>query len=249
MRKLLLLTPFLLLNIGYAKSETSACTQVTQSAVSPAGECQVFPTPCDVPADYKTVPSCDIVKDRDFGSSLEDRMKKRFSRIQKNKAKNSSIKRNTRRGFGQSAGVGYKRDRVTRKHSDREKTGTRKTSTRKNYSAVARNRAKRLNRNQRGGYQHVGDTTSAERKDRRQGKHRIRSSVTKNLSKKLSNKPSWSAEKNRRSRTIQARKSWNNSHMAEKRRDARSARKKRIHQGIKLQKTWKGERIEGSLTK
>jgi hypothetical protein len=38
------------------------CVQVEQAAVDPnTGDCIVFPTPCDVPADWELVPSCEAV--------------------------------------------------------------------------------------------------------------------------------------------------------------------------------------------
>ncbi len=245
MKKLLLLVPFLLLNTGHAQSEGTSCIQVIQSAISPTGQCQTFPTPCDVPSDYKVVPSCNIVKDKNFGRKLEDRMNHRSLRVRKTRRPKNIQKRH--RSFGRSAGAGSRRDRITRTRADYNKRGTRKTSTRKNYSAAARNRIKYLNRNLRGGYQHPDKPSREERLARRQTVHKIRSRVQKNLHQKLSNTPSWSSEINRRSRAVRPLRSWNNSHLSEKRRKMRSARKKRIYEGIKLRKTWKGQRIEGSL--
>lgn len=52
--------------------EPMMCAQVIKSAISPSGHCQTFKTPCDIPQDWKMVPSCDMVEKTDFGASPAD---------------------------------------------------------------------------------------------------------------------------------------------------------------------------------
>lgn len=53
-------------------SAESVCSQVVTAAVNYRGECQYFANPCQVPADMKKVPSCDLVETSD-GVSLEEK--------------------------------------------------------------------------------------------------------------------------------------------------------------------------------
>ncbi|GEM_PF-2228029 len=52
--------------------DTSDCVQVIQHAVSPKGICETFATPCEVPAGWKTISSCALVKPKERNSSFSD---------------------------------------------------------------------------------------------------------------------------------------------------------------------------------
>lgn len=223
-------------------SEDIMCVQMTQAAVGLDGKCQEFPTPCDVPADWKQVSSCEMVKDKNFGTSLESRMQKRASSIRNGVNSQKKAKKST----ANSGKRGIKRMRATRTDNATKKTGSTRTFTKKNYSQASRDRIKSLNTN-KGGYQQEGDTTSAERKERRQNKRKIMSSVSTVRTGKLSNEPKWSTQVEKRNKTTTALKNWKLSHINEARKAKRKARKERIYEGPTLQKVYKGDRIQGDL--
>ncbi len=73
-----------------------ACIQTTQPAVSPDGVCEIFSTPCDVPDDWKSIPSCDLVsgEGREARLSLEAKMKKRLETLRKRLAERKANQEN-----------------------------------------------------------------------------------------------------------------------------------------------------------
>ena len=227
----------------YANTDDTICTQVIQSAVSQNGECNEFPTPCDVPDDWKKVSSCDMIEDNDFGSSLEEKMNKR-SYLFRTRAKAQQVEKKARNS-GKKPGI--KRRRATSSTNRTKNTKKQKSFTKKNYSVAARNRMKYLN-SSKGGYQHVGDTTAEERKERRQATHKIISSANAIRTGKLSNKPKWETEFKYRKTATAGLKRWTNSFDTERRRKSREARKTRIYEGLKLKKIWKGQRIQGDIS-
>ena len=94
MKKIIFLASVLIAFPVFAQNTTEICTQVLQSAVSPKGECEVYPTPCDVPEDWKKVSSCENVKSPSFGKTPEEVLKRRRGNIywRKFRAKNPSKK-------------------------------------------------------------------------------------------------------------------------------------------------------------
>ena len=60
MKKLIFSLSVFLPALVFAKADV--CVQKLQSAVSPRGTCEIFSTPCEVPDDWKKVPSCKDVK-------------------------------------------------------------------------------------------------------------------------------------------------------------------------------------------
>ncbi len=244
--------PLLLLTIFYSTVNANICIQVQQSAVNQEGECKTFSTPCDVPEDWRHVPSCDIIKDKDTGTDLEKRMNKRRILLRRNRFKRA--KKLEKNSDEDAAKKRIRKKRTFRSNRNRRytserpvKNGKRRTFTRKNYSAAARNRVKYLNRHIHGGLEHEGDTTSTERKARRQKTHKIMSNVSKRRTGKLSNKPKWTTQVKYRKTAGAGLRRWQNYHDSEKRREYRQARKKRVYEGIKLKKIWKGDRIEGDF--
>ncbi len=252
MNKKLWLSLLLLISSSvYANTKEMSCMQVLQAAVNQQGECQIFATPCEVPEDWRHVPSCDIIEDNEVGTSLETKMNKR-KYLLRNKFKTQKIKnkedskkelRQVRRGIRRTR----KRNKNIDTNESNRKIGKRRSFTEKNYSTASRNRVKYLNKRINGGLQQEGETTSDERKARRQGVHKIMSRVSTKRTGKLSNKPKWSTQvKYRKTAGIGVRR-WNNHYTSEKRREDRNSRKKRVYEGIKLKKIWKGERIEGDF--
>ncbi len=76
MKKIIFLAPLLFLPTSHAADfdpgSSAMCIQVITPAVSPHGECQIFPTPCDVPSDWKKISSCDLVKPAESGLDIRD---------------------------------------------------------------------------------------------------------------------------------------------------------------------------------
>jgi hypothetical protein len=126
---------------------------------------------------------------------------------------------------------------------------TTRTSTQKNYSKSARARIKQLNRRIKGGFQHEGDTTKEDRTRRRRAVHRQISSVKKIRSNtKASEKTSYAKEAEKRRVRSTGTRRWKNYYTSLKQKELRQARKKRIYKGPSLQRTWKGDRLEGDLS-
>ncbi len=75
MKKLFLLGFTFLITPVFAADftpDSTECVQVIQHAVSPKGVCEIFATPCDVPADWKVISSCDLVKPKEEHVRFED---------------------------------------------------------------------------------------------------------------------------------------------------------------------------------
>jgi|GEM_PF-5783802 len=165
----------------YTVQAQDICIQVIQPAVSPDGVCQEYATPCDVPEDWKSVPSCDLIDTEEVKKpSLEQKQNARLAKMraywQAKKAAQSgqTSKANSNSSFNKIGSGRYTRtDRARRlptsDASSNTSTGVR-ASTQKDYSSDI---AKRYSL--RGGYQREGDTTSAERKERRASRAGIRS--------------------------------------------------------------------------
>ncbi len=65
--------------LGLAADEDTSdtCSQVIQFAVSVTGQCEAFPTPCDVPEDWKPISSCDLIDTEEEGLSFEEKAEQR----------------------------------------------------------------------------------------------------------------------------------------------------------------------------
>ncbi len=61
----------------FEPDSSSMCIQVTQHAVSPQGVCEIFSTPCDVPANWKVISSCDLIKPKEQSTRFEDVINRR----------------------------------------------------------------------------------------------------------------------------------------------------------------------------
>ncbi|NJP03963.1 hypothetical protein HC823_01720, partial [Candidatus Gracilibacteria bacterium] len=171
------------------------CAQITKSAVSPSGHCQTFRSPCDIPQDWKMVPSCDSVEDVDFGSTPEDidmrRLENRWAIL---KAKIESKKEEAQ--ITDSYNTAYKRigsaslgragrDREAR-GAEEESTLERRTMSSRQYHSQKYNIAVDYRRNE--------DTSSNEWEQRRQSSQtRLRYGTATEMDRNspLSSKPKW----------------------------------------------------------
>ncbi len=72
---------FLSLGLGLfilpSLAATEVCTEKVQPAISPDGQCQVFRDSCDVPEDWRSVPSCELAQTEKIGLSLAERLQHR----------------------------------------------------------------------------------------------------------------------------------------------------------------------------
>lgn len=150
------------------------CAQVIQPAVSPGGICQEYSTPCDVPEDYKAVPSCDLIdqSDQTDKPSLEQKMQSRRAQMRAYWAKkkaaqdDSTSKTDDNNSFNRFGSGSLTRSNRARRLPTSDASGSNSAGVRafteKDYSSDISKRY-----SLRGGYQREGDTTSAERKERR----------------------------------------------------------------------------------
>ncbi len=91
--------------------DASMCAQVIQPAVNANGECKEFPTPCDVPENWKTIQSCTLVQPVDFGSRLEEVNKRRDAsrwdvlrkKLEEKRRQSSTNEASSQASFGTSA--------------------------------------------------------------------------------------------------------------------------------------------------
>lgn len=169
LRPLLWLSIIALPSLSFVSAQ-EACIQVVQPAVSPHGVCQEFANPCVVPADWKSVPSCDIVNQRTREKkTLENRMDNRIvlmravwdkKKEEQKQIENNAPNQNFNR-IGSGALTRSARNKRLPTGSPASTDGVR-TFTNKDYGSDV---AKRYSL--RGGYQRAGDTTTEERKARR----------------------------------------------------------------------------------
>lgn len=72
------------------KTENSACAQVITPAISPEGECENFPTPCDVPGNWKKTDECETAgnetRKEKYGKIVENynKLKNNFQDLKNN---------------------------------------------------------------------------------------------------------------------------------------------------------------------
>ena len=64
--------------LTFGMSSDMMCDQVIQPAINAQGQCQEFSTPCDVPADWKKVSSCDNFAEKK-SSTISDATKRRHN--------------------------------------------------------------------------------------------------------------------------------------------------------------------------
>lgn len=176
--------------------DSDICAQVMTTAVSPGGQCQTFSTPCEVPADWKSVPSCDIVGDDSADQpSLEQKQHDRLAKMReywqakKQARDNKSTGERDNQTFNRlGSGSLTRSDRLRRLPTSQESntTGVRRTFTDKNYHSDVAERY-----SLRGGYQRAGDTTSAERQERRQSRPSYMSRSDADRSGNLKNTVRW----------------------------------------------------------
>lgn len=166
----LILLSIIVLPTVYATQAQDLCIQFIQPAVSPNGVCQEFANPCIVPADWKSIPSCNLVNQSvPQKTSLESRMDNRITLMNaywnQKKAEQKESETNTRNKNYNRIGSGSitrsARNKRLPTSSPTSRIGVR-TVTEKDYGSDI---AKRYSL--RGGYQRAGDATAEERQTRR----------------------------------------------------------------------------------
>ena len=198
------------------------CLQREQAALSPDGDCEIFDSPCDIPSDWKRVPRCDLIRDKDFGSRPEDVAARRavgfyqtLEQIQRANELDEKFDDRTKVG-GRTLRVGRAQDTrpsVDDRTADRKNTASSAFSVRgrtmpKYGDSEAYERFKELNP-WYGGYQHKGDTTQEERMARYQAKPAQMSRTDADREGYLSNEPKWSeASKTHFKREMGSQRYW-----------------------------------------
>lgn len=241
---------------GVASAQTM-CTQVIQAAVSPNGICQEFSTPCDVPEDWKSVPSCDLVNQENTNTvSLESKMNDRIVKMRafwemKKAERKSTEPTETNRNFSRIGSGAITRSAQTTERlptSNGASTDGIRAFTEKDYTSDV---AKRYSR--RGGYEREGDTTSAERADRRAARPSFRSRTDVTRSGDLNTTVKWNVlgrqfttEKNYGPNPYTTRSPY-----LEAQREKRAASNKEVDVQERLQsrqRTYRGARKVGNIS-
>jgi hypothetical protein len=135
MKKLFLLTVLAFPLLALAADDTPLsqnCIQVIQSAVSPDGVCEIFPTPCSVPTDWRKISSCDLIAPKDSGASLTELDQRR--RMQRIKKIQQKVRKQKQEKNAKKRAVGAPRVGRARFTKDRERTNT-------NFDIDSKNRA------------------------------------------------------------------------------------------------------------
>lgn len=236
----------------------NACVQVIQPAVSPDGICQEYSTPCDVPEDWKSVPSCDLIDVNEDANkpSLEQKMHTRLAQMRaywkmKKAEENSMPETSNNETFNRIGSGNLTRNDRNRRlptSEDSKTKGVKRTFTDKNYDSVTAERY-----NVRGGYQRPGDTTSAERKERRQSRAAFQSRSDANRSGNLNTTIKWSVlsdqfttRKNYGVNPYQLKSQYQKQQAAKR---AATNREVDVHQRMMSRsRKYRGERLEGNLS-
>jgi hypothetical protein len=243
---------------------TTQVSAKTYFAIDLKGDCTSYGSLDKVPEDYKVIPSCDLIESDKKDLSMRDKLKNRFNnkfknykkrnqQIRKKSTRNQNLSTRSHKGSGNLTKRRGKMNRrlVTNKQVSHFK---KKARTNRNYSKKTRDFINKLRK--KGGHRLVGKTTSEDRLKRRTAKHKQLSSTKGKRTGALSRDPKFSTQMKKRREYHQvskARKRWKSA--SQLRRDklkklqkARKAKRaKRNQQGIKIRRTWKGERFNGSL--
>lgn len=249
----LLVTPTL-----SATKAQDICTQVIQAAVSPSGTCQEFANPCIVPEDWKSVPSCDIINsEAESGTSLERKMNSRIAKMRaywdmKKAEQDENAEPITNKNFNRIGSGAFTRSDRSRRLPTSDSTGSDSTGlrtfTEKDYSSDVAERY-----SQRGGYERDGETTSAERKERRAYRAPIRSSSEVKRTGDLQSTVKWDVM----SRQFTTEKSYGpnpyrvrSQYLADQKakRDASNQEVDVYERMMSRQRVYRGERKTGNLT-
>jgi len=249
----LLLFTLMASSLAFNSAQAQAvCAQVIQPAVSPGGVCVEYATPCDVPTDWKAVPSCDLIEE---GSSvsLEEKQNTRRNRMQEYwRLKSLQGHNNTRRTNQSFARIGsgaFTRSNRANKlptSTDSTTAGIRATTQRDYSSDVAKRYSLK------GGYERAGDTTSAERKERRAYRAPIYSRSDANREGNLNTTVKWNVLS--RQHTTQKQYGPNPyrlraNYLAEQKakRDATNREVDVQQRKLSRSRVYRGERLEGNL--
>ncbi len=238
--------------------EGDACIQVIQPAVSPEGVCQEFTTPCDVPDDWKSIPSCEIIERQTERTSLEQKMQSRSERMRRYwqlKAQTASTP-SDRRMNSKSFRVG--RGSLTRGNARYRRLPTQTTTDTDEITATTDKNYHKLDQYKRylrkGGYVQEGDTTKQERTERRQSRAPVYSRANRtNRSGNLKNTIQWSVLS--RQHTTQKNYGRNPYNLQSKYNQSQREKRAENRQTIDIRerlrsraRIYRGKRMEGNLS-
>lgn len=240
---------------GVASAQTM-CAQMIQAAVDPNGMCQEFATPCDVPEDWKSVPSCDLINQEvSTSTSLEAKMNGRIAKMRaywdmKKAAKAEAGEQVTNKNFNRIGSGTFTRSNLTTERlptSNGASTDGIRAFTKKDYTSDVAERYSR-----RGGYEREGETTSAERKERRSVRPSYRSSTDADRTGDLNTTVKWNVlgrqfttKKNYGANPYTSRSPYLAAQKAK-----RDASNKEVDVQARLQsrqRTYRGARLDGNL--
>jgi len=212
------------------------CVDSQQSAISPRGSCQIFPTSCDVPDDWKKVDSCEKIKNPKFGLRPDRKFKSRISaRVKKwREQKKNKIREKYRRHRKSAVDVGaigsgsLTRDFRSRTRRLPTKFRNPKFKTREFVSKKI-HRKKKIKKSDK----------------RRVGRPPLASRATgARRTGKFSAQPRWSVEQKTHAKRVPGKRFWKGYHAQS--RKSRRRRNQKL-QEVKLKKFWRGSPLEGSL--
>lgn len=233
----------------FAEDEGMSCIQVLQSAVGPDGSCEYFPTPCDVPDDWKLVPSCEEVRDVSFGltpdevaNRRKELRRKKYEEMQQEPDDKETLLERSQARYRKFGSGSYTRS--TKNDSLKTDKGTkisdRKFVTPQFGNSWSYDRYRRLNIKMK--YNQKREDASGEENAALERPGIISTISDVFREGKLSNTPKWSVQQQGRIRNIPTGK--NPYRLKTK---IQRKPKNRVYEGPSLQKVYKGDRMEGDL--
>lgn len=231
MKKLSLLISFLAIGI------TSTASAESISAVDLKGKCQIFSSQAQIPAQFKVVSSCKLIKDAQFGSDMDQKMKDRLSRIlekkrEAQKQKPEKVQRRARPTKFMGSGHLTKRGEYTKRNSVK-----RKNTSKARRSSTQRNYASRYNKN----YQK--STTQNTKTSQRRPAFRSSTEMKRSGYLKSPIKYSDLMKDRDKRQNIGEKRIWKGYKQMSRKKEERTQRE------VKLKRLWKGSRLEGEISK
>ena len=257
MKKFIVLTSGLFCFPFLTHAET--CIDTPHSAVDRFGTCEEFASSCDVPGDWKVVPSCDLIEPERDRPTLEEKQNQRTRRIAyrtsnpslssdeaKERIRKYRAARLAKRRSAQRPGSAAIYEPKT---SDSDKSGytERRSSTDKNFTSKYRKYTRKGNQTK----EELSELAKKHQTHAQNARARLGSVLRKSAIRtgSLSNAPKWSYETRKRS----TRKSYDYENRVWKsmetlRNEARPEKKEHVYNGPRLRKVFKGARLQGDLS-
>ena len=243
--------PLIFLSTANVFALDQDCFEKETDAVSPYGICQTFSQTCDIPDDWKVIPSCDLVEDNGH-QKLRNKLKDRLNKIRTKQ--DTQLEKQSARILKKSA-LGSMRKSIPRPGSANIYQQKRSSSDKVN----SRNRRGTTSRNYRSSFSRLTTKTNENKKakevEARNQRNAARSKAKSSgiLRKsgirtgKLNTTTKWSYETEQRSRRKDYTKTpiWRSirSLNAENR-----VKKEYTYKAPKLSRVYKGRRLMGDLS-